>query len=58
MISLLLTLILCFTLDSCNNKGITLILGYNYIMTKQNDGNGTRNKNNADSQGKGIILIL
>ena len=30
MISLLLTLILGFASDSCNNKDIILILGYNY----------------------------
>ena len=30
MISLLLTLVLGFASDSCNNKDIILILGYNY----------------------------
>ena len=32
MISLLLTLILSFASDSCNNKDIILILGYNYNL--------------------------
>ena len=32
MISLLLTLILGFASDSCNNKDIILILGYNYNL--------------------------
>jgi len=33
MISLLLTLILGFASDSCNNKDIILILGYNYNLS-------------------------
>ena len=32
MISLLLTLILSFALDLCNNKDIILILDYNYNL--------------------------
>jgi len=32
MISLLLTFILSFASDSCNNKDIILILGYNYNL--------------------------
>ena len=35
MISLLLTLILGFASDSCNNKDIILILGYNYNLSKK-----------------------
>ena len=37
MISLLLTLILSFASDSCNNKDIILILGYNYNISRVND---------------------
>jgi len=33
MISLLLTLILSFASDLCNNKDIILILGYNYNIS-------------------------
>ena len=33
MISLLLTLILGFASDSCNNMDIILILGYNYNLS-------------------------
>ena len=36
MISLLLTLILGFASDSCNNKDIILILGYNYNLILTN----------------------
>ena len=37
MISLLLTLTLGFALDSCDNKDIILILGYNYSLSAYND---------------------
>jgi len=33
MISLLLTLVLSFASDLCNNKDIILILGYNYNLS-------------------------
>ena len=52
MISLLLTLILGFASDLCNNKDIILILGYNYnILIK-----GIINVLNFSRRGKGMVF--
>ena len=47
MISLLLTIILSFASDSCNNKDIILILGYNYNIMHTDFTAGTEAKNKA-----------
>ena len=52
MISLLLTLILGFASDSCNNKDIILILGYNYNLAME------ANYINDHPLGRNLISVL